>query len=150
MFLGFFPRDLPIKNFHSGDFRASQPGSEGDMVHLEEQLVPVATKSLGKRLRRRLATDSQCVVTVVLPIDFHSIIFQDGYCTTNQLLYIAWKYKASQGGPTLAMSIMSMASCNQPGCTVPRPKVEKAQRHSSPSGAIFQDPNFDGFLHFFP
>ena len=22
---------------------------------------------------------------VILPIDFHSIIFQDGYCTTNQL-----------------------------------------------------------------
>jgi hypothetical protein len=49
---------------------------------------------------------------------------------------------------------MSMASCNQPGCTVPRPKVEKAQRHSSPLGD-FQEPNFDGlkningFLHFF-
>jgi hypothetical protein len=25
---------------------------------------------------------------VILPIDFHSIIFQDGYCTTNQLKMI--------------------------------------------------------------
>ena len=23
---------------------------------------------------------------VILPIDFHSIIFQDGYCTTNQMI----------------------------------------------------------------
>ena len=45
-----FSRDFPIKNFHSGDFLATQPGRKGDMVHLEEQLVPVATKSLGKRL----------------------------------------------------------------------------------------------------
>jgi len=69
--------------------------------------------------------------------------------TTNQLLYIAWKYKASQG--TRETHFGHVHGELQPACA----KAESGEGTDRLWAIFQQEPNFDGlkiingFLHFF-